>query len=444
MISRYTRPEMARLWTDEHRLGIWLEVEIAVCEALAKRGVIPAEAAREMRAKARVDARRVAEIELEVKHDVIAFVTAAAESIGPAGRYLHLGMTSSDVIDTAFAVQLTHSAHLLLRGLDGLLAAVRKLAETYRDARMIGRTHGVHAEPITFGLKAASWYAEVCRGFERIETACREIATGKLSGAVGTYAHLSPEVEAEVLPRLGLAPETVATQIVPRDRHAAFFSALAIVAASLERIALELRHLQRTEVLEAEEPFTRGQKGSSAMPHKRNPWMAENLCGLARLMRGYAGSALENVALWHERDISHSSVERVIAPDACTVLDFMIARLTGILDRLVVYPERMAENAAWSGELVFSESVLLALVEGGVAREEGYRWVQRCAFAARDEGGSFRELVGLDPDIRKVLDEKHLTAVFDPKRALAHTGAIIDRALAIRPRLPEAPPLLDS
>ena len=444
MISRYTRPEMARLWTDEHRLGIWLEIEISVCEALAKRGVIPTEAVRDMRAKAKIDAKRVAEIELEVKHDVIAFVTAAAESVGPSGRYLHLGLTSSDVIDTAFAVQLVHSAHLLLRGLDGLLAAVRKLADTYRDTRMIGRTHGVHAEPITFGVKAASWYAELCRGFERIETAQREIATGKLSGAVGTYAHLSPEVEAEVLPRLGLVPETVATQVVPRDRHAAFFSALAIVAASIERIALELRHLQRTEVLEAEEPFTRGQKGSSAMPHKRNPWMAENLCGLARLIRGYAGTALENVALWHERDISHSSVERVIAPDACTVLDFMIARLTGILDRLVVYPERMAENAAWSGELVFSESVLLALVEGGVAREEGYRWVQRCAFAARDEGGSFRELVGKDADIRKVLDEKHLTAVFDPKRALAYTGAIVDRALSVRPRLPEAPPLLDS
>ncbi|MBY0275791.1 adenylosuccinate lyase [Candidatus Binatia bacterium] len=444
MISRYTRPEMARLWTDEHRLGIWLEIEISVCEALAKRGAIPTEAVRDMRAKAKVDARRVAEIELEVKHDVIAFVTAAAESVGPSGRYLHLGLTSSDVIDTAFAVQLTHSAHLLLRGLDGLLGATRSLADKYRDTRMIGRTHGVHAEPITFGLKAASWYAELCRGFERIDTASREIATGKLSGAVGTYAHLSPEIEAEVLPRLGLVPETVATQVVPRDRHAAFFSALAIVAASIERIALELRHLQRTEVLEAEEPFTRGQKGSSAMPHKRNPWMAENLCGLARLVRGYAGTALENVALWHERDISHSSVERVIAPDACTVLDFMVARLTGILDRLVVYPERMAENAAWSGELVFSESVLLALVEGGVAREEGYRWVQRCAFAARDEGGSFRDLVGKDPDIRKILDETHLTAVFDPKRALAHTGAIIDRALAVRPRLPEAPPLLDS
>jgi adenylosuccinate lyase len=301
----------------------------------------------------------------------------------------------------------------------------------------------VHAEPITFGIKAASWYAEICRAFERIETAAREVATGKLSGAVGTYAHLSPEVEAEVLPRLGLVPETVATQIVPRDRHAAFFSALAIVAASIERIALELRLLQRTEVLEAEEPFSRGQKGSSAMPHKRNPWMAENLCGLARLMRGYAGSALEDVALWHERDISHSSVERVIAPDACTVLDFMIARITDILDRLVVYPERMAENAAWSGELVFSEGVLLALVEAGVAREEGYRWVQRCAFTARDEGGSFRELVGRDPDIRKVLDEARIDAVFDPRRQLAHTGAIVDRALAIRPVVPAPPPLLD-
>ena len=443
MISRYTRPEMARLWTDEHRLGIWLEIEVSVCEALARRGGVPAEAAREIRSRAKVDARRVAEIELEVKHDVIAFVTAAAESVGGAGRYLHLGLTSSDVIDTAFAVQLTHSGHLLLRDLDALLQVVRRLAESHRETRMIGRTHGVHAEPITFGLKAASWYAELCRGFERIVTANREIATGKLSGAVGTYAHLSPEVEAEVLPRLGLAPEPVATQVVPRDRHAAFFSALAIVAASVERIALELRHLQRTEVLEAEEPFTRGQKGSSAMPHKRNPWMAENLCGLARLMRGYAGSALENVALWHERDISHSSVERVIAPDACCVLDFMLARLTGILDKLVVYPERMAENADESGELVFSESVLLALVEAGIAREEGYRWVQRCAFTSRDEGGSFRALVAADPDIAKVLDEQRIARVFDPRRALARTGAIIDRALAVRPVLPATPPLLE-
>jgi adenylosuccinate lyase len=443
MISRYTRPEMARLWTDEHRLAIWLEIEIAVCEALARRGAIPSDAARDIRARAKVDPARVLEIEAEVKHDVIAFVTAAAESVGGPGRYLHLGLTSSDVIDTAFAVQLTHSGYLLLRDLDALLAVVRSLAERFRDTRMIGRTHGVHAEPITFGLKAASWYAELCRAFTRLETANQEIATGKLSGAVGTYAHLSPEVEAEVLPRLGLIPEPVATQIVPRDRHAAFFSTLALVAASVERIALELRHLQRTEVLEAEEPFTRGQKGSSAMPHKRNPWMAENLCGLARLMRGYAGSALEDVALWHERDISHSSVERVIAPDACCVLDFMLGRITGILDRLVVYPERMAENAAASGELVFSESVLLALVEAGVAREEGYRWVQRCAFAARDQGGSFRALVAADADIARVLTAARLDAVFDPRRALAHTGAIIDRALAVRPVLPGPPPLLE-
>ncbi len=442
MIARYSRPEMARLWSDGHRPRIWLEIGALVCGALARRGAIPAEAAREIRAKARVDARRVAEIEAQVKHDVIAFVTAAAESVGPSGRYLHLGMTSSDVIDTAFAVQLRHAAHLLLRDLDALLGAVRGLAERYRDTPMIGRTHGVHAEPITFGLKAASWYAELCRGFERLRTASREVATGKLSGAVGTYAHSSPELEAEVLAALGLEPEPVATQVVPRDRHAAFFTTLALVAASVERIATELRHLQRTEVLEAEEPFTRGQKGSSAMPHKRNPWMAENLCGLSRLVRGYGGTSLENVALWHERDISHSSVERVIAPDACCVLDFMLARLTGILAGLVVYPERMAANAAQSGELVFSESVLLALVEAGVAREEGYLWVQRCAFAARDGKGSFRELVAADPDISRALPAARLDEVFDPKRALAHVGTIIDRALAVRPELPPAPPLL--
>jgi len=319
---------------------------------------------------------------------------------------------------------------------------VRALAERHRETPMIGRTHGVHAEPITFGLKAASWYAELCRGFERVRTAAREIATGKLSGAVGTYAHSSPELEAEVLSALGLEPEPVATQVVPRDRHAAFFTTLALVAASVERIATELRHLQRTEVLEAEEPFTRGQKGSSAMPHKRNPWMAENLCGLARLVRGYAGTSLEDVALWHERDISHSSVERVIAPDACCVLDFMLVRLTGILSGLVVYPERMAANAAESGELVFSEGVLLALVEAGIAREEGYLWVQRCAFAARDGKGSFRALVAADPEIARVLAPERIERVFDPKRGLAHVGAIVDRALAVRPELPAPPPLL--
>ena len=439
MIGRYTRPEMAAIWSDERRLDTWLEIEIAVCEALARRGDMPAEAARDIRMKAKVDPARVAEIEAEVKHDVIAFVTAAAESVGPSGRWLHLGLTSSDVIDTAFAVQLCAAGHLLLRDVVALLEPIRKLAAEHVLTPMIGRTHGVHAEPITFGLKAASWYAEFTRAFERLEVATREVATGKLSGAVGTYGHIAPDVEKEVLATLGLQPEPVATQVVPRDRHAAFFSALALVACSVERVATELRHLQRTEVLEAEEPFARGQKGSSAMPHKRNPWMAENLCGLARLVRGYATSALENVALWHERDISHSSVERVIGPDACLALDFMLARLAGILSGLVVYPDRMAANAAQSGDLVFSETVLLALVYAGVPREEGYRWVQRAAFAARDGKGSFRELAAADPDISRVLPPARITELFDPERHGRHAREIVDRALAVRPALPPAP-----
>ena len=439
MIGRYTRPEMAAIWSDERRLDTWLEIEIAVCEALARRGDVPAEAARDIRMKAKVDPARVAEIEAEVKHDVIAFVTAAAESVGPSGRWLHLGLTSSDVIDTAFAVQLCAAGHLLLRDVVALLEPIRKLAAEHVLTPMIGRTHGVHAEPITFGLKAASWYAEFTRAFDRLEVATREVATGKLSGAVGTYGHIAPDVEKEVLATLGLQPEPVATQVVPRDRHAAFFSALALVACSVERVATELRHLQRTEVLEAEEPFARGQKGSSAMPHKRNPWMAENLCGLARLVRGYATSALENVALWHERDISHSSVERVIGPDACLALDFMLARLAGILSGLVVYPDRMAANAAQSGDLVFSETVLLALVYAGVPREEGYRWVQRAAFAARDGKGNFRELAAADPDISRVLPPARITELFDPERHGRHAREIVDRALAVRPALPPAP-----
>lgn len=440
MIGRYTRPEMAAIWSDERRLAAWLEIETAVCEALARRGDVPEDAAREIRAKAKVDPVRVAEIEAEVKHDVIAFVTAAAESVGPAGRWLHLGLTSSDVIDTAFAIQLVEAGHLLLRDVAALLEPMRRLATEHVLTPMIGRTHGVHAEPITFGLKAASWYAEFTRAFERLLAATKEIATGKLSGAVGTYGHISPDVEEEVLATLGLRPEPVATQVVPRDRHAAFFTALALVACSVERVATELRHLQRTEVLEAEEPFTRGQKGSSAMPHKRNPWMAENLCGLARLVRGYATSAMEDVALWHERDISHSSVERVIGPDACLALDFMLGRLAGILAGLVVYPERMAANAAQSGDLVFSETVLLALVHAGVPREEGYRWVQRAAFAARDGKGTFRALAAADPDIARVLPADRIAELFDPARHGRHARRIVERALAVRPDLPPAPP----
>jgi len=439
VIARYARRDMAAIWSDERRLAIWLEIEIAVCEAIARRGDIPEADVREIRERAKVDPRRVAEIEEEVKHDVIAFVTAAAESVGPSGRWLHLGLTSSDVIDTAFSVQLGQAAHLLMEDVVRLVEAIRGLAERHRHTVMVGRTHAVHAEPITFGVKAASWYAEFTRAFDRLEAAAREVATGKLSGAVGTYGHILPEVEAEVLARLGLAPEPVATQVVPRDRHAAFFTALAVVASSVERIATEIRHLQRTEVLEAEEPFARGQKGSSAMPHKRNPWMAENLCGLARLVRGYAWSALENVALWHERDISHSSVERVIGPDACLALDFMLVRLAGILKDLVVYPERMAANAAESGELVFSETVLLALVHAGVRREEGYRWVQRAAFAARDGKGSFRDLVAADPDIARALDPSRIQGIFDPGRHHREVDRIIDRALAVRPEVPKRP-----
>ena len=433
MIGRYTRPEMARIWADERRLAIWLEIETLVCEALARRGKIPPDAAREIRERARVDPARAAAIEAEVKHDVIAFVTAAAESVGPAGRYLHLGLTSSDVIDTGFAVQLVEAAHLLSNDVARLCAAMARLADRHRHTEMIGRTHGVHAEPITFGLKVAGWYAEFTRAAERLARAAAEIRSGKLSGAVGTYAQLEPEIEAEVLAALGLEPETVATQVVPRDRHAAYFSALAVVASSVERVATELRHLQRTEVLEAEEPFTRGQKGSSAMPHKRNPWMAENLCGLARLVRSYAQAALEDVALWHERDISHSSVERVIGPDATTVLDFMLARLEGLVEGLVVYPERMAANAALFADVVMSEGVLLALVHAGVRREDGYGWVQRAAFAARDGKGRFRDLVAQDPDISRHLDPGRLAEVFAPGKSFAHVDRIIDRALAVRP-----------
>ena len=432
MISRYTRPEMARLWTDEHRLGIWLEIEISVCEALAKRGVIPTEAVRDMRAKAKVDAKRVAEIELEVKHDVIAFVTAAAESVGPSGRYLHLGLTSSDVIDTAFAVQLVHSAHLLLSGLDGLLAAVRKLADTYRDTRMIGRTHGVHAEPITFGLKAASWYAELCRGFERIETASREIATGKLSGAVGTYAHLSPDVEAEVLPRLGLVPETVATQVVPRDRHAAVLEAIALAGTGLERFAQEIRNLQRTEVREVEETFATGsQKGSSAMPHKRNPITAERVCGLARVLRGYAQTGLENVALWHERDISHSGAERVVLPDATILLDYMQHLTTGLVEGMNVHVERMLSNLELTHGALFSQRALTALIDAGLTRDDSYRLVQEAAQGAWDTGTDFRELlaaaIAAYPDRGADVAAIDLDAVFDYDAYLVHVPELLAR-----------------
>ncbi|MDO8461490.1 MAG: adenylosuccinate lyase, partial [Deltaproteobacteria bacterium] len=344
MIPRYSRPEMASIWEPESKFKKWLEIEILAAEALCKKGLVPAEAIRTIRKKAKFDVSRIDEIEAKVKHDVIAFLTNVAENVGPEARFLHLGLTSSDVLDTCFSWQLKEASILLIQDLKGLLKVIEKKALLYKQTPMIGRTHGIHAEPMTFGLKLASWYAEMKRNLQRFELAKMEISYGKLSGAVGTFANGDPFVEKYVCDRLGLLPEPVATQVIPRDRYAVFFARLAIIASSIERIALELRHLQRTEVLEVEESFEKGQKGSSAMPHKRNPISAENLCGLARLVRSYAVAALENVALWHERDISHSSVERVIGPDATILVDYMLARLTKLIEGLIVYPENMKKN----------------------------------------------------------------------------------------------------
>jgi adenylosuccinate lyase len=429
MIERYTRPAMGRIWTEESKLAKWLEVELLACEALAARGEVPRDAVARLRQRARVNVARMQEIEAQTKHDVTAFVSSVAETVGEEGRYLHLGLTSSDVIDTGFAVQLCEATDLLLADLDALLGVLKRLAQTYKHTVMIGRTHGVHAEPITFGLKAAHWYAEMTRNRTRLIQARQEIAFGKISGAVGTFANIDPEVEAFVCTRLGLNPEPVSTQIVPRDRHAVFFSTLALIGSSLERIATEVRHLQRTEVLEVEEPFTPGQKGSSAMPHKRNPWQLENVCGMARLLRGYALTAFENVPLWHERDISHSSVERVIGPDATIALDFMLARLTGILDKLIVHPERMQQNMATLGEAIYSEHLLLALVRKGISRDEAYSWVQRNAMRVWENGASFAAEVRRDPDITRLLSPAEIDQLFDAHHALRHTDAIMQRVL---------------
>ena len=425
MIRRYTRPQMGELWSEEARLGRWLDVELGLVDVLAERGDVPLAAARRLRERARVDVARMQEIEDEVKHDVIAFVSAVTETVGDDGRFLHLGVTSSDVVDTALALQLRDAADLLVADLDGLRGAVRAQALRHRHTVMMGRTHGIHAEPITFGLKCASWYAELGRDRRRLATAREEIAYGKLSGAVGTFANIAPEIEAAVCARLGLRPEPIATQVVPRDRHAAFFGCLAIVAGSCERIALEIRHLQRTEVGEVAEPFGRGQKGSSAMPHKRNPVLSENVSGLARLVRGYALAALENIALWHERDISHSSVERVIAPDATIVMDFMLTRLAAVVEGLEVRADVMRANVERLGGAIFSEQVLLALVRRGVSRDEAYRWVQRHALV----GENVQARLAADPDIRRHLEPQELATLFDTTHHLRHIDALFTRAL---------------
>jgi adenylosuccinate lyase len=421
---------MTAIWSDESRYRIWLDIELAACEAMERAGTVPAGTAAAVRSAVKLDPTRILAIEETVKHDVIAFLTHVEEQAGERARLLHRGMTSSDVLDAALALQTDRAARLLERGIDALRAAVRARADRHRGLATVGRTHGIHAEPISLALVFAGWYAELGRARTRFLAAADEMRVGKIAGAVGTYAHLDPDIEAQALAALGLRPETVPTQIVARDRHAAFLGALALVAAAIERIALTIRHWQRTEVREVEEPFGRGQRGSSAMPHKRNPILSENLCGLARLVRAHAGAALENVALWHERDISHSSVERVSFPDATTVLDFMLHRAARLVERLVVHEDRIRANLESTRGLVHSESLLLALVETGLPRQEAYARVQRAAMRVWDEGLDFVAAAGADPDITGRLDPDALARVFDPAHALRHEAAILRRALA--------------
>jgi adenylosuccinate lyase len=430
MIPRYTRPEMAAIWEPQTRFRIWFEIEAHATDALAELGVVPKEAAQAVWAKGRdavFDVARIDEIEREVKHDVIAFLTHLAEIVGPEARFVHQGMTSSDVLDTCLNVQLMRAADLLLADMDKVLAALRRRAFEYKMTPVVGRSHGIHAEPTTFGLKLASAYAEFARGRARLVAARREIATCAISGAVGTFAQIAPAVEAHVAKAMGLEVEPISTQVIPRDRHAMYFATLAVIAASMERLATEIRHLQRTEVLEVEEYFSPGQKGSSAMPHKRNPVLSENLTGLARMVRAYVTPALENVVLWHERDISHSSVERMIGPDATVTLDFALNRLASLIDRLVVYPGNMQHNLDRLGGLVHSQRVLLALTQKGAAREEAYRLVQRNAMKVWQEGGDFQKLLAADPDVRKYLSEAEIAANFDLGYHLKEVDTIFAR-----------------
>ena len=427
MIARYTHPDMGRIWSDQRRYETWLQVELAVVEALAAIDIVPRAAADEIRTRAAFDIERIEEIEHVTQHDVIAFTTAVAERVGPAARWLHFGLTSSDVIDTAQALQMREACDLILEGLAALMQAVRLRADEHRGTPMIGRTHGVHAEPMTFGLKLALWYAELARDVARVERARMAVSVGKLSGAVGTFAHLPPAIEADVCRTLRLQPAPVASQVIQRDRHAELLSALAITGSSLEKFALEIRGLQKTEIGEVEEPFGKGQKGSSAMPHKRNPIGCEQIVGLARLLRANAGAALENNALWHERDISHSSVERVILPDSFTVLDHMLRRFTRIVANMVVYPDRMRDNLDRSRGVVFSGTVLLELARRGVSREQAYEWVQRNAMRAFHEARDFKALLLADADVTHVMAPNDIERAFDLGDQLKHVNDIFDR-----------------
>lgn len=427
MIERYTLPEMGKIWEPEHRFESWLKVEIFACEAWANLGHIPKEALEQIKKKARFNIARINELEAIVKHDVIAFVSAVAENVGDGSQYLHMGLTSSDVLDTSLAMLLLEAADILLKDLENLLSAIKERAYQYKFTAMIGRSHGIHAEPITFGLKMALWYAEMQRNVSRLQQARRSIAVGKISGAVGTFANVPPEVEEYVCQKAGLRPAAISTQILQRDRHAEFFTTLAIIGSSLEKMATEIRHLQRTEVLEAEEIFTSGQKGSSAMPHKRNPVVSEQLCGLARLLRGNALASLENVSLWHERDISHSSVERIIAPDSTILLDYMLNKLTTLVKKLLIYPERMEKNLNLTQGLIFSQRVLLCLVEKGMSRENAYGLVQKNAMRTWQGEGAFYDLLNRDPEITACLSQEELVACFDLNYHLKHIDTLFHR-----------------
>jgi len=427
MIDRYARPEMAAIWSEANRFARWLEIEILATEALARLGKVPGDVPDRIREKARVDVSRIHEIEREVHHEVIAFLRCVGESVGDDARFIHVGMTSSDVMDTALSLQLKEASEVILEDVERLLSVLHEQALRYKEMPMMGRTHGIHAEPVTFGLKMALWYEEMKRNRARLENAISGISCGIVSGAVGTYSQVPPEVETYVCERLGLTPDPISNQIIQRDRHAFFFSVLAVMASSIEKFAVEIRHLQRTEVSEAEEPFAAKQMGSSAMPHKRNPILAENITGLARLIRSYSMAAMENVALWHERDISHSSVERVIGPDATILSDFVLRRLTHVVENLCVYPENMERNLALSGGAVFSQAVLLRLVEKGLSRDEAYRIVQRHGLAASRSGADLKQALLADPAVLEHLNRKEIDAIWSLKDCLKHVDTIFRR-----------------
>ncbi len=431
MISRYTRKEMGRIWTDQNKFQKWLEVELATADAEAEMGMIPAEAARALRQKSSFNVERILEIEKQVKHDVIAFTTNVAESVGAEARYLHYGLTSNDVVDTAQALQIRDASEILVEGLERLSEVLKERAHEFKHTPMMGRTHGIHAEPITLGCKIAIWYAESRRNLERLKFAAEQLRVGKISGAVGMYGHSTPELEERICSKLGLAPAPITSQVIQRDRHAYYVCTLAVIAASLEKIALEVRGLQRTEVREAEEYFAAGQKGSSAMPHKRNPVTCEQICGLARVVRANAQAALENVALWHERDISHSSVERVILPDSTILADYLLEKTSKLVETMFVYPERMIENLNQMKGLIYSGQLLLDLVQKGAAREDAYQWVQRNAMQVWETREDFQSLVERDKDIRRFLSSEEIAGVFNVHRYLTHVDAMFKRVFGL-------------